>query len=942
MGISIHGNSFNLAKRINNESKFVGKGTYSMPAEVPQFKDGGLIRGPGTGKSDSIDTELPAGAFIIPAEVVKAYGADALQALVDAHRNKVPAQVSNGEFEVPPDVVQKTGADYWNRLVESVTGKGARAQKGANGGVKAAEGYDPDTDAPLTGNPSPKPQGIFNGLPDYGYGNRYQAPGDTNPARPKGTGFYGEIKRPDGGYSTELSTDTGRGEEPTLVPGLTAGEVRSVVSAKDGEAFPDSVYKKADSHAAFRQLNGRSPFAGINDKQELLPVDHDNIVSNALAHPNDPPYKGVQGFANGGLVTHPNEANMQMDNTANVAKQHVAAMGGATNTSATPGAMEKASTAMADKTGGIFKNAAAMVKKQSFAGGGEVQGPDWGSDPEKFDTLQRAKAAVSQPKTHGFGPNESPTFEPTPARSVDAPNLKPGYEPRSKLSLAENGSKPPFEMKAFEPPKTPGTDLVPAGDRVVKSGEGILSRRTGPGTGFTLGETNSPAPRTMQKYGELVPVGEKTVRPNFTMEPNTNPGGTMQANRALVTTPQAPQPQGVGAGYDFTGPQPERVATSKEGAAFKAQQNAQGPTARNAGIFKPGSFEDYMFNTRGKTTFSSDAGLAPAMAIQQSESHQGQLEEARKRIQEKFPNANVAAVPGQPGFAHEASDAFGKAVEALTPVPELVKHQRGGSKTPEGVAQKAAASAPQTEDQAFNKQTENLYDQGKLPAYVKGEIDHEGNARTPAAASAEAQGIFKQPDTTVRNIHGEDVNGALDENGFFTVKGDKGATAKVLAWDHSDPEELSHTLSADRFGQVMAQKRSMKDQREIAEPGTASSEQYDANGRLRASSSHNSGFKPEVQGYAAENNGRDDATALGYAKLAQDRELADDKLGREARLKTDLGSAWSQYTQPPPEGMEKNDPAGYQKYLSRKNAIRNWLLVHDKDNVIKFDKTAGF
>lgn len=861
MGISIHGNSFNLAKRINNESKFVGKGTYSMPAEIPQFKDGGLIRGPGTGKSDSIDTELPAGAFIIPAEVVKAYGADALQALVDAHRNKVPAQVSNGEFEVPPDVVQKTGADYWNRLVESVTGKGARAQKGANGGVKAAEGYDPDTDAPLTGNPSPKPQGIFNGLPDYGYGNRYQAPGDTNPARPKGTGFYGEIKRPDGGYSTELSTDTGRGEEPTLVPGLTAGEVRSVVSAKDGEAFPDSVYKKADSHAAFRQLNGQSPFAGINDKQELLPVDHDSIVSNALAHPNDPPYKGVQGFANGGLVTHPNEANMQMDNTANVAKQHVAAMGGATNTSATPGAMEKASTAMADKTGGIFKNAAAMVKKQSFAGGGEVE-----------DLMPKGAAGYytdsypADPKRFGY--------QGVPSNKQLVPSPQPAPQP--------------------------GTSLVPQGElNPAPAKEPLLSRR---------------APEAPKQ--------------GFTFEPSTNPGGTMQANKALVPS-SAPTVD------PWTGQAPGSGSGSLSSAAGRAAQF--GKSALNGiarGVANIATSPEFFIPA------AYDANKAVlAKGLQSGDP--GAEEAARLTLTgaADFPRQLAEKVAGPMGEG-PASKAFGQVVEALTPVPELVKAQRGGgSKTPEGVAQKAAASAPQTEDQAFNKQTEALYDQGKLPAYMKGEIDHEGNARAPAAAApAEAQGIFKQPDTTVRNIHGDDVNGALDENGFFTVKGDKGATAKVLAWDHSDPEELSHTLSADRFGQVMAQKRSMKDQREIAEPGTASSEQYDANGRLRASSSHNSGFKPEVQGYAAENNGRDDATALGYAKLAQDRELADDKQSREARLKTDRGSAWSQYTQPPPEGMEKNDPAGYQKYLSRKNAIRNWLMVHDTNRLLQYDK----
>lgn len=73
---------------------------------VPRgFKPGGLIRGPGTGTSDSIETEKEPGTFIMPADSTEAIGPDALEDMGET----VPVRLSNGEFELPPEQVQALG-----------------------------------------------------------------------------------------------------------------------------------------------------------------------------------------------------------------------------------------------------------------------------------------------------------------------------------------------------------------------------------------------------------------------------------------------------------------------------------------------------------------------------------------------------------------------------------------------------------------------------------------------------------------------------------------------------------------------------------------------------------------------------------------------------------------------------------------------------------------
>jgi len=90
---------------------------------------------------------------------------------------------------------------------------------------------------------------------DYGYGNRTDG-------TPKGTGFLGELQRPDGKVSTELSIgvvfDGKEMEIPTLIPTLEEEEVKYLL---DGGKSTPEIVQKAIEHAKSRMGTGKNPFA---------------------------------------------------------------------------------------------------------------------------------------------------------------------------------------------------------------------------------------------------------------------------------------------------------------------------------------------------------------------------------------------------------------------------------------------------------------------------------------------------------------------------------------------------------------------------------------------------------------------------------------------------------------------------------------------------------
>jgi len=114
---------------------------------VPRgFKPGGLIRGPGTGTSDSIQTEKRPGTFIMPADSTQAIGPEALEELgevddsaVEEQGEKVPVRLSNGEFELPPEQVQALGEAVLTVLRDATH---ERTEEGRRASPKAA-GFAP-------------------------------------------------------------------------------------------------------------------------------------------------------------------------------------------------------------------------------------------------------------------------------------------------------------------------------------------------------------------------------------------------------------------------------------------------------------------------------------------------------------------------------------------------------------------------------------------------------------------------------------------------------------------------------------------------------------------------------------------------------------------------------------------------------------------------------
>jgi hypothetical protein len=93
----------------------------------------------------------------------------------------------------------------------------------------------------------------------------------------KGTGYLGELQRPDGKVSTEISVDVnidGRKVAiPTLVPTLTHQEVNQLLSMKDGDAkaIPKPIIDKAVAFAKQRMAVGKSPFADASESPRGKP-----------------------------------------------------------------------------------------------------------------------------------------------------------------------------------------------------------------------------------------------------------------------------------------------------------------------------------------------------------------------------------------------------------------------------------------------------------------------------------------------------------------------------------------------------------------------------------------------------------------------------------------------------------------------------------------------
>jgi len=120
---------------------------------------------------------------------------------------------------------------------------------------------------------------IYDQLLDNKYGLR-------SDGTPKGAGYFGELKRPDGAISTELSIgvnlDGQEREIPSLVPTLSADEVDHMLQ---GGQPTDGIVQKAVEHARMRMSRGQDVFATADDAPRPAPKKpdiYDQLIDGQL------------------------------------------------------------------------------------------------------------------------------------------------------------------------------------------------------------------------------------------------------------------------------------------------------------------------------------------------------------------------------------------------------------------------------------------------------------------------------------------------------------------------------------------------------------------------------------------------------------------------------------------------------------------------------------
>ena len=101
-------------------------------------------------------------------------------------------------------------------------------------------------------------------MPDYG--NRADG-------TPKSTGYFGELQRPDGKVSTELSigieVDGKEVQIPLIVPTLSKPELEYLLS---GAKPTEQIIQKAVIHAYRRIEMGKTPFATSDEPPRPRPL----------------------------------------------------------------------------------------------------------------------------------------------------------------------------------------------------------------------------------------------------------------------------------------------------------------------------------------------------------------------------------------------------------------------------------------------------------------------------------------------------------------------------------------------------------------------------------------------------------------------------------------------------------------------------------------------
>ena len=110
-------------KPANPITDYATGGATRRRMEALGLKDGGVVRGPGTGISDDIETQVPEGSYIMPADSTAQIGPKQLAAM----GKQVPVNLSNGEYQLPPEQVHAVGVQALEQM-KSATHTPAEAQ----------------------------------------------------------------------------------------------------------------------------------------------------------------------------------------------------------------------------------------------------------------------------------------------------------------------------------------------------------------------------------------------------------------------------------------------------------------------------------------------------------------------------------------------------------------------------------------------------------------------------------------------------------------------------------------------------------------------------------------------------------------------------------------------------------------------------------------------
>ena len=105
------------------------------------FKDGGPVRGPGTGTSDSVKDRVPEGTYIMPTDSTQAIGEQQLGAM-GAKNIPVAVNLSNGEFKLPPEQVHAVGVQALDQM-KNATHTPVAARGFTPGALQAQQPVEP-------------------------------------------------------------------------------------------------------------------------------------------------------------------------------------------------------------------------------------------------------------------------------------------------------------------------------------------------------------------------------------------------------------------------------------------------------------------------------------------------------------------------------------------------------------------------------------------------------------------------------------------------------------------------------------------------------------------------------------------------------------------------------------------------------------------------------